>query len=80
MKVGHCAICGGPFVGGNRRKFCSMRCKRKLEGRRKTWDHMNKIARCLRIAAAREDLYTPRKCKEYNHRAEILVEKLGKRP
>jgi hypothetical protein len=59
MKVGHCTICGGPFVGGNRRKFCSMRCKRRLEGQRRSWDHLSRVVRHLRIAATQEDLYTP---------------------
>jgi len=79
MKAGYCATCGVPFVGGNRRVYCSLRCKRRLEGKRRAWGHLNKVVKHLRFAANREDLSAARR-EEYQARADALAAKIGGRP
>jgi len=79
VRAGYCEVCGSPFVGGNRRKFCSMRCKRCLEAKRKVWDHLDRVERHLRKAAAREDIPMVRR-EEFSRRADALSARIGDRP
>jgi hypothetical protein len=56
-----------------------MRCKRRLEAKRQVWDHLTRVTRHLRKAAAREDLPTVRR-EEFSRRADSLAARLGERP
>lgn len=35
--AGACAVCGTPFVGLRRRKYCSERCKQAAKNARAAW-------------------------------------------
>jgi hypothetical protein len=74
-----CVTCGAVFDGAGRARYCSGPCKRFREFRARSWDRLNRVVRCLRAAASRDD-YPPARREEYARRADALVMKIGARP
>ena len=78
-----CRVCGQPFIGRPNKAFCSLRCKRDLERRRRYWDGIERYIQMCEHNAAWDHL-PERIREEWRKRAEGArqrrQERFGSRP